>query len=357
MFIHNYRYFYKILTKNKGLLFWTLIFPIILGTFFHMAFKDIEKKESINPFNIAVVGNKNDAFRLALDEAQQGKNPIFDEIYYTNYDEAKNLLEEEKIIGIIDWTTGKPEIYVNKSGTNETILKYFVDETIIDKEIDYHFAKYNIVDATRVNISYTMIEYYTLIAMTALYGGALSIYMINKLLPNMSSMGKRIGVSPVKKKNLVLSGTLASLLVSLISMSILLLYSLVVLEVNYGDDLKKVILLAFTGCVAGISLGLFIGIVLKTNENAKSGILIAITMFLSFLSGMMGITMKYVVDKNIPILNMINPANMITDGLYSLYYYTYLDRYYFNLISLIIFSLTLIVISSLCLRRQKYDSI
>ena len=81
MFIHNYRYFYKILTKNKGLLFWTLIFPIILGTFFHMAFKDIEKKESINPFNIAVVGNKNDAFRLALDEAQQGKNPIFDEIY------------------------------------------------------------------------------------------------------------------------------------------------------------------------------------------------------------------------------------------------------------------------------------
>ena len=80
-------------------------------------------------------------------------------------------------------------------------------------------------------------------------------------------------------------------------------------------------------------------------------------MFLSFLSGMMGITMKYVIDKNIPILNMINPANMITDGLYSLYYYTYLDRYYFNLISLIIFSLTLIVISSLCLRRQKYDSI
>ena len=322
-----------------------------------MAFKDIEKKESINPFNIAVVENKNDAFRLALDEAQQGKNPIFDEIYYTDYDEAKKLLQEEKIIGIIDWTTGKPEIYVNKSGTNETILKYFVDETIIDKEIDYHFAKYNIVDATRVNISYTMIEYYTLIAMTALYGGALSIYMINKLLPNMSSMGKRIGVSPVKKKNLVLSGTLASLLVSLISMSILLLYTLVVLKVNYGDDLKKVILLAFTGCVAGISLGLFIGIVLKTNENAKSGILIAITMFLSFLSGMMGITMKYVIDKNIPILNMINPANMITDGLYSLYYYTYLDRYYFNLISLIIFSLTLIVISSLCLRRQKYDSI
>jgi ABC-2 type transport system permease protein len=80
-------------------------------------------------------------------------------------------------------------------------------------------------------------------------------------------------------------------------------------------------------------------------------------MFCSFLSGMMGITMKYVIDKNVPILNIINPANMITDGFYSLYYYDTLDRFYFNLFSLVIFSIVLIVISVLCLRRQKYDSI
>ena len=181
--------------------------------------------------------------------------------------------------------------------------------------------------------------------------------MINKLLPNMSSMGKRIGVSPVKKKNLVLSGTLASLLVSLISMSILLLYTLVVLKVNYGDDLKKVILLAFTGCIAGISLGLFIGIVLKTNENAKSGILIAITMFLSFLSGMMGITMKYVIDKNIPIVNLINPNNLITDGFYALYYYNTFNRYIRDICCLGVFIIVCLFISFRTLRREQYDYI
>ena len=47
----------------------------------------------------------------------------------------------------------------------------------------------------------------------------------------------------------------------------------------------------------------------------KIGILIAIVMFFCLLSGMMGITLKYVIDKNVPILNMINPASMITDGL------------------------------------------
>ena len=65
--------------------------------------------------------------------------------------------------------------------------------------------------------------------------------------------------------------------------------------------------------MAGLSLGLMVGTVFKSNENMKTGIVIAVTMFGCFLSGMMGVTMKYVVDKNVPILNKINPASMITD--------------------------------------------
>ena len=67
--------------------------------------------------------------------------------------------------------------------------------------------------------------------------------------------------------------------------------------------------------------------------------------------------MKYIVDKNLPLLNKINPGNMITDGFYSLYYYDTLNRYTFDIISLLIFSIILLVISGIILRRQKYDSI
>ena len=77
----------------------------------------------------------------------------------------------------------------------------------------------------------------------------------------------------------------------------------------------------------------------------------------SFLSGMMGITLKYYIDRFVPFINKINPAAMITDGFYALYYYTNLNRYWFNIISLLIFSFILIVISFIQLRRQKYDSI
>jgi len=155
----------------------------------------------------------------------------------------------------------------------------------------------------------------------------------------------------------VLSSVLASYITQIIGVALLFLYTICILKVDYGSNLPLVLILALTGCLAGLTMGVMVGTLLKTNEAVKTGILLTITMLGSFLSGMMGITMKYIIDKNIPILNLLNPANMITDGLYALYYYDTLDRYIFNVISLLLFSAIAIIISYFSLRRQKYDSI
>ena len=67
--------------------------------------------------------------------------------------------------------------------------------------------------------------------------------------------------------------------------------------------------------------------------------------------------MKYVIDKNVPIINIINPCNMIVDGLYSLYYYGVGNRYYYNILSLIIFTFIMMLMAINSLRRNEYDSI
>ena len=59
MFVHNFKYSLKILFKNKGLLFWTFIFPIILGTLFNLAFSNIEKTETFNKIDVAITPNNN----------------------------------------------------------------------------------------------------------------------------------------------------------------------------------------------------------------------------------------------------------------------------------------------------------
>lgn len=394
MFWHNFKYSVKVLLGNKMLLFWTFAFPIILGTFFNMAFSDIENSEKLDIINIAVIDNesfeKNEVFKESLKELSDKENEdrMFD-IKYTNLEKAKQMLEDEEITGYLLFDDEEVKITIISNGINETVLKYVVDEIQINKEIvekmaekeiekqyisgnyniNYKKIYENILDSienstanlnnvSKSNLSYTMIEYYTLIAMTCLYGGMLSMVIVNYKLPNMKSVGKRTAVSPTHKGKMLMGSLLASYLLQLIGLFILFIYTIFVLKVDFGTNLPFIILLACVGSFAGLAVGVAVATLIKTNENAKTGILIATTMLGCFLSGMMGITMKYIIDKNLPIINKINPASMITDGFYSLYYYSNdLNRFYFNIASLLVFSALAIIISIKGLRRQKYDSI
>ena len=389
MFWHNLKYSLKILFRNKALLFWTFIFPIILWTFFKLAFSNIENSEELKTIDIAVIDSDNYQNNVIFKDAllELSKEPKLFNLKVTDLNNAKKMLEDNKISGYLTFEQGAVDITINRNGINETIIKYVVDEiqsesVIIndlvnralseennkDKPINYEkiyqealsISQDNAIKLNNIsnsNLSYTMIEYYTLIAMSALYGALISMFIINKTNPTTDSVGKRVSVSSISKSSLIISGLLASYIVQLIGLATLFGYTIFALKVDYGSKILPVIFLGIISSFAGLSLGTFIASMLKTNENTKTGILISLTMLFCFLSGMMGITMKYIIDKYVPIINKINPASMITDGLYSLYYYNTLDRYYFNIISLIIFSLVLILISLNRLRRQKYDSI
>ena len=393
MFWHNFKYSFKTLLRSRMLLFWTFAFPIILGLFFIMAFSDIEESETLDIIDIAIVDNEyyqdnevyKNTFATLSDEANDDQ--IFN-ITVTDKKSAEQLLEDDKITGILTLTEDGPNILVNQSGINETILRYVVDEISSTVEIsnslfedkikeelmsgnnkiDYDAlykeivklvsnSETNIKNVSNDNLSYTMIEYYTLIAMSCLYGGMIAMFITNYKLANMNSIGKRTSISPIHKGSMLLGSLLASYIVQIIGLSLLFLFTILVIKVDYGTKLLPIILLALVGSLAGLTLGVAVATLVKSNENTKTGVLLAVTMTGCFLSGMMGITMKYIIDKNVPIINWLNPASMITDGLYSLYYYDTFDRYIFNIVSLLLFSLLMFIISIRGLRREKYDSI
>lgn len=393
MFIHNFKYTLKTLLKNKMLIFWTFAFPILLGIFFNMAFSDIEKNEKLDIIDIAIVNNDEfnnnliykETFKNLSDEASD--NRLFD-IKYVNEKKAKDLLENDKITGYLIMNEDTLKAVISSNGINETVLKYVTDEIIQNElmindlsekkitgqlkngnlNIDYekiYKDVINIINESDVNIknsssdslSYMMVEFYTLIAMTCLYGAIIGMSAINSTLANMSNKGKRVEVSPTKKKTIILSSVCASYLIQTIGALMVLIFTSFVLNVDYGDNFLLVLLLTLIGSLAGLTLGVAISSLLKSNENSKTGIIIAFTMVCCFLSGMMGVTMKYIVDINIPVINKLNPAAMITDGFYSLYYYNTLNRYLINIVSLIIFSVVMTLIAIISLRRKKYDSI
>lgn len=393
MFIHNFKYSLKTLFRNKMLIFWTFAFPIIMATLFNLAFSNISNSEKFDVIDIAIVQNEdfenNEAYKTVFKELSDEKNE--DRMFNTKYvseEEADKLLKDDKIVGYMKLEGDTPKVTFVQNGINQTIFKYVVEEiaqksnmitNIVGQEaakeamignqnVDmnaiiqkaYQIAQEQNVELKNVsnkNLDYMMIEFYTLIAMTCLYGGAFGMIAVDQNLANMSNKGKRISASPMKKGKLLVSSLLAGYCAQLLGVALLFVYTIFALKVNYGDNIGLIILLAMVGSFAGLSVGVAIASLVKASENAKTGILISFTMLWCFLCGMMGVTLKYVIDKNVPIVNLINPANMITDGYYSLYYYDTLNRYFFNIGSLLIFAFVLIAISIFSLRRQKYDSI
>ena len=201
MFFHNFKYSLKTLLKNKSLIFWTLCFPIILGTLFSLAFSDIEKKEKLDVFQIAIVEKETNEYtkilKSALEELSKGEDKLFD-ITNTSLEEAEKLLEEKEIKGYINLSE-KESIVVGENGIEETVLKTVTERIVEEMTITYDLmakkikeesinykgdknalienikqeveqllkqSSVSIKDNSPKNMSYTMIEFYTLIAMT-----------------------------------------------------------------------------------------------------------------------------------------------------------------------------------------------
>ena len=382
MFFHNVKYNLKALFKNKGLIFWSFAFPIIMTTLFNMAFGNWEESEKFTSINIGIVTNEyfdnNIIAKNVFNSLSDGDNKIFN-ITYASKDEETNLLIDKKIEGIIEYSDSHPNIIINSNSVSSTIIKSVVDEIETNNTIFSDLIKsgkyasndmeeqvnkiIERINSTTINtkdisvkkLDIAVIEYYSLLAMTCLYGGFIAMSAISNSLASASNRGKRVAISPIKKSTAILSSLCASFIVQLIGALLLLIY-INIIGVNLHTNLISLFIITILGVLAGISIGLIVSVMINKSEDTKLGIIIAISMALSVLSGMTGVSLKYVIDSKIPFINKINPAAMITDGLYAVYYENS-ARFLNNIISLIIFISLLIVISILYMRRKKYDNI
>jgi len=223
--LHNLKYTLKTLFRTRALIFWTFAFPIILGLFFNMAFSNIESDEQMKIFEIAIVDNQEYRENMIYKNVLDNLNGEVFNAKYVSEEEAKNLLEERQIYGYLYFEDDTPEIYVRKSGIYQTILKFIVEEVEQRKSIlsnvalkeGYNFnnvaadimakldsEELSLNNKSNSNLSYTVIEFYTLIAMAAMYGGTIGLSAITTSLANMGEVGKRSSITPTKKSVMVM---------------------------------------------------------------------------------------------------------------------------------------------------------
>ncbi len=373
MFKHLFINRFKVILKNKELLFWTLIFPLALGTFFYMAFSRLDEDEKFNAFDIAIINNE-EYNSSELKKVIDNTDELFKVILVDNVNSANELLDEDKIVGYY-YLNEEIKVIVKNSSTNATIMKSFIDSynqtiSVIGNIYEFDYTKVSddliskinsnyeyFKDTSNKNVDFTVLYFYTLIGMACLYGGMFGINAILDCEANLSKRGARFVVSPTNKFVSLLVNLLVSFIIQYIEILILLAFLIFVLGINFGNQVPYLLILSLLGSLAGLSLGMFVGVSNKKSYDTKIAILNAVSLSCSFLAGMMIGDLKYVIEKNLPILNRINPVALITDGLYSLYYYNDLTLYTRSMICLFIFSVVLILAAFVFLRRKKYDSI
>lgn len=381
MFWHLFVNKMKILLKNKSMLFWSLIFPFVLGTFFKMALGNVGESFEMGIIPIAIVDNQyyreNNVLKEVISSlSKEDENQLFKTEYVTK-NKAQELLDNEEIDGYILLNEDdKPQMVVKTNGINQTVIKSVLDQYYQMSSATNQMIGYNpeilhngilenlyeeknyIKDDSNEKIDFSINYFFTLIAMTCLYGSLIGLEVIKDCEANLSKKGARMCMAPVNKFKIVLTGLFAGYIIQLVALVLLFLYLIYVFKVNFGNQILPTVVLSVVGCLAGTSLGTFIGVSNRKTEGFKVGVLISVIMSCCFFSGMMGvIDIKAFFDEKFPLFAKVNPINIITDGLYSLFAYDNLTVYYNCLMRISIFSLALIALSFVFIRRKKYDSI
>ncbi|MBS3951191.1 MAG: ABC transporter permease [Peptococcaceae bacterium] len=166
-----------------------------------------------------------------------------------------------------------------------------------------------------------------------------------------------MNLAPIHKMKLLGCDLLVALLIQFAELLILLVYMRFALNVAFGSQLGYILLTCLVGSLVGVSMGIFIGALVKGSEGVKTGVVIGATLTMSFFSGLNYPNVKYMVAKAFPPSTWINPASLITDALYALYYYDTYSRFSLNIGLLFAFSLVFILGAYLVLRRNQYASI
>lgn len=367
---------YSIIRKvrNFSILFWPLVFPLVLGTLFYMAFGNLDEAD-FETVQAAVVKEKgsDQVFLAFLGEMQEGGNLVHAE--EMTEEEAEQALEEQEISGVF-YAGETPYLKVNGSGISQSILQSILESyqggkqtltTVAQKDplrlpaavsrmADYQDMTKQVSLGGRTTDGNSTF-FYALVAMACLYGCFIGQGSARWLQANLSALAARQCASSMNRLVMVLTELISSFLLHFINVLILLAYLRYILRMDFQGDLPRMLLVVFAGCVTGVALGILIYSMGRWKENIKIGIILGVTMTASFLAGLMFAQMKYIVDRHAPVINRLNPAALIADAFYCINVYDDPERFARDLITLSVICIILVTLSFLAVRRERYDSI
>lgn len=375
MFKHIYVNSLKIFLREKNTVFWLLIFPMILAIFFKMAFSGLTDDESFEIIPVAVVCDEENAETVNMYKEIFSQLEDMLNVTYTDEDGADKLLSEGKVSAALslEYKEGIPmlSMTIQESLLNQSIVKEVIDKInegvrlVMSGNVDENsiFDLMNVENVlNNIQLSgeeqdYVAAWFYTILGMAAMYGSLIGITVIWMIQANQSAEAMRFNLVPTSKMKGFGAVFAAGATIHSVNMVLIYLYLRYIMNINFGSRQGYIILASVIAGITGIAVGAMIGALVKSGENIKVGICLAVSMLGSYLAGMMDNTMKYRVMQNAPAVEYFNPVGLLTDAYLKLFYYKDLSYFWSDIINLLVIMAVCMTVTILVLRRQRYDNI
>lgn len=384
MFFRLYKYNLIRYGRQKIMIFWNLIFPIILGSLFQIAFGNyIEEEIIFHQIPVACVEEEDaDENFTALLKGLEEEEMIT--VQFVEEKEAEELLQEDKVEGIYrngrksssSESGGEIVLVVSDQGMNQSILS-----TILEKyeQIKAAFVNIGREHPEKIQAAAAQLEeecrylregsvlkepvnivldyFYSLLAMNCLMGATAGLMSAMEFKANLTDLAARQVVTGTRRFGILLPNLAAKITIQFVYLVFSLCYLMFALNVPLGSQWGFILLTLFVGDVLGIVFGFFIGVLGKMKYSVKESICVMMMLVSSFFSGLMVAGVMRAMETYVPIFNRINPASLIVKSLYSLNIYDTYERYFQCMGNMLLMILVLGTGAFALVRRERYASV
>lgn len=196
------------------------------------------------------------------------------------------------------------------------------------------------------------------IAYITFYAFSMGNHLLDNLHANQSPLGLREQISPLERRKSFALHFGAYLVIYIgFTLVFYLLLRLLGVEAATKTNVWALLLLLFLGQCCGIVIGVVVAALLPEAKGVRQAIGILLPLFLGFLSGMMVSGVRTSVQASAPLLDALNPVNMVNDGLYGLYTQGVGEIYHTAMAHLAITLVLFLGITIIALRRDRYESL
>lgn len=378
--------------RNRGVVIWVMVFPILLSTVFMFMFDGYESGDATFGVPVGLVEDGSaeaHALAEALGGVSQGEEALLEVTAYADESEAALAADSGDICAYVVEQAGEgPRMVVparSAGTTDQAIVQLVLDRYV---QVSEAIAIVAVEDASalaspgaveglaaplsgddivseRVSVLRTQSSefsryYYAMLGFSSLMGAQVALLLVVSKRADGSPAGMRRQVSAAGPVAQLASSIVASWFVVFCCLAVALVYIRLVAGVSLGGREGLAVAACAACALVSCAIGMLIGAIPRLSIQTKDVICTVLTMGLSLPAGLFGEPSQLLCDwlsANLPWVQLVNPAVQVRETFYRLTFYDSLAPFAGSIATLVALSAALFAVAALFMRRQRYASL